>query len=57
MDNNNSGGVNTILLVVILVIIVGLGVWYFKGGMAPADDNGGLEVNVEMPSGEGDQNQ
>ncbi len=49
--DNNSGGVNTILLVVILVIIVGVGVWYFKVGMAPADNDGSLDVNVQLPEG------
>lgn len=51
--NDNNSGVNTILLVVILVILVAAGVWYFKGGMAPAEDNS-LDVNVEIPSGEGE---
>lgn len=55
--NSNGSGVNTILLVVILVIIVGVGVWYFKGGMAPAEDNGSLDVNVELPSGDEGQQQ
>ena len=50
--NNNNSGVNTILLVVILVAIVAAGVWYFKGGMAPADDPNDFNVNVELPSGE-----
>lgn len=54
---NNNSGVNTILLVVILVVIVGLGVWYFKGGMAPAENDSDLNLKVELPSGEGEPNQ
>ena len=54
MNNNNNSGVNTILIVVVLVLIVGLVVWYFRGGLsAPADDPTDFNVNVDLPSGEG----
>ena len=50
---NNNSGVNTILLVVILVAIVGFGIWYFQGGMnESAEEEAGLNVNVEMPGGD-----
>lgn len=49
--NNDNSGINTILLVIVVALIVGLGVWFLKGGMnaeAPSDDT--LDVNVEIPT-------
>lgn len=48
---NSSGNTNTLLLVIILVLLVGFGVWYFNNKKAPADDNGGLNIEVTLPEG------
>lgn len=39
---------NTLLLVAVLVLLVGGGVWWYQsyGPGMPAEENGGLEVNV-----------
>ena len=43
------------LLVVVIVILLGFGYWgytrYYKAG-APAEDNGSINVDINLPSGE-----
>ncbi len=50
MEHSNQSGTNTVLIVIILVIIVGVLVWFFRGGIAQEDP--GLEVDVNLPAGE-----
>ena len=57
---NNGSNVNTILLVVVLLLLVGGGIWWYMaygpGKAAPAQDNGGIDINIggTVPAGSGE---
>lgn len=53
MSQENNSGVNTILIVILLLVVVVLGVWFFRGGFgAPAAPDDGINVDVNLPTGE-----
>ncbi|OGI59611.1 hypothetical protein A2814_02995 [Candidatus Nomurabacteria bacterium RIFCSPHIGHO2_01_FULL_38_19] len=55
MRKYNSGNTNTIIIIIVLVIIVAFGVWWYsKSNSTSAPDNSELNVDVNLPSGEGD---
>jgi len=64
METNNSS-TNTVLLVIILLVLVGVGVWWFTMRTSvpanpeevPARNDAGLNIDVNMPEGEGDTNE
>lgn len=56
MESNNSG-VNTVLLVIILLAVVAGGIWWYRGSaVSDRGSSDSLEVDVNLPTGEGQQN-
>ena len=58
--NDNNSGVNTVLIVIVLVVVVGALMWYFSRNTgvnvpAPTQEEPGLNVDVNLPTGEGGQ--
>ena len=56
-----SGGgdssASTVLISVVIILLIGLAIWFFgfRGGAAPAGDNGGgTNINVTLPTGSGE---
>lgn len=54
--NGDNSGTNTVLIVIVLLVVVGLAVWFFRGGIgAPAQEQPGVNVDVTLPEGSGQQ--
>lgn len=51
-NSNQAGNTNTILIVVVLIIVVVLGVWWYMKSTATPVDDGALNVDVNLPSGD-----
>jgi hypothetical protein len=55
-ENPDNSGTNAILIVLLLAAIVAFGIWFFGQGAIPAaDNNPGLNVDVNLPAGGGAQ--
>jgi hypothetical protein len=54
-ESPDNSATNAILMVLVLAAIVAFGVWFFGQGAIPAadttDNNGGLNVDVNLPAG------
>jgi len=61
--NNNDGasGANTVILTLILVLVaVGLVIFFFRGMVPaeqPADNDAGINLEVDIPDGDQNNNQ
>lgn len=52
---NESTGTNTVLIVLLLAAVVAFGVWFFSQGTAPAVEDPGLNVDLNLPAAGGQQ--
>ncbi len=49
----NKGNTNTVLLVLVLLLLVGFVVWRVSGSARDNNVDNGINVDVNLPTGEG----
>ncbi|MDQ3076340.1 MAG: hypothetical protein M3Q34_04420 [bacterium] len=53
-SGDSSSGVNTVLIILVIGLLVAGGAWWYRNGnRAPAPNNPGINVDVNLPTGSG----
>ncbi len=53
MPSGNDSSASTVLISVVVVLLIGLAIWFFgfRGASVPAANNGGTNIEVNLPTG------